>query len=521
MTAAIQLAETLNRGKAPQDQAAKGQASSGQASSGQASLGQATLARRATRSARLYRSSLARALEIVDVFAILFMVAVVLRVWTADRLLAASLAISLPMLFGAMALWWTLRESNLYRYGPTPSPLTHGLRAFGAVVLAVPLAGAVGGLTAYVAGRPTLEGLVEAGLLAAVAGPVCVVTHMVGAFVVRLLGQAGVFSLNVVIVGATDTARTLIQEEAGRSDLRILGIFDDRAERAGPDIGGVPVLGKLDDLMAWDQLPGIDRVIVTIQASARSRVKQVVDKLRAMPNKVVLTLDMRGFESDGTTIGQIGSMPVAYVSGTPADARRAFWKRVQDVGIGTLALVLLSPVMLLVAIAIKLDSPGPVFFRQPRHGFNNQAFHCWKFRSMRTDMSDFKAERQVTRDDPRVTRVGRFIRKTSLDELPQLFNVLAGDMSLVGPRPHAIGMKTGNVASDQLVADYAHRHRIKPGMTGWAAIHGSRGPVDTPEQVEARVRYDVDYIDNASFWLDVWIMLMTVPSLLGDRQAVR
>jgi polysaccharide biosynthesis protein PslA len=479
------------------------------------------VARPGARSARLYRSSLARALEVVDVLAILFVVAVALRVWTADRLLAASLAIALPMVFGAMALWWTLRESDLYRFGPNPSPVKHGLRALGSAVLAVPLAALVGALVAYIAGRPMIEGLAEAGILAALAGLVCVITHMAGAGVVRALEPTGAFSLNVVIVGATDTARALIEEEAGRSDLRILGIFDDRHQRVGPQLGGVPVLGDLDALMAWDQLPGIDRVIITIQASARSRVKQVVEKLRTMPNKVVLTLDMRGFDSDGTTIGQIGSMPVAYVSGTPTDARRAFWKRVQDLVIGSVALVLLSPVMLLVALAIKLDSPGPVFFRQVRHGFNNQAFRCWKFRSMRTDRTDFTAAQQVTKDDPRVTRVGRFIRKTSLDELPQLFNVLAGDMSLVGPRPHAIGMKTGEVASDKLVADYAHRHRIKPGMTGWAAIHGSRGPVDTPEQVEARVRYDVEYIDTASFWLDIWIMALTVPSLLGDRQAVR
>lgn len=140
---------------------------------------------------------------------------------------------------------------------------------------------------------------------------------------------------------------------------------------------------------------------------------------------------------------------------------------------------------------------------------------------MRTDMTDYKAAQQVTKDDPRVTKVGRFIRKTSLDELPQLFNVLMGSMSLVGPRPHAIGMKTGNVESEKLVADYAHRHRIKPGMTGWAAINGSRGPVDTGEDVEKRVAFDVEYIKGASFWFDIYIMAMTIPSLLGDKEAIR
>lgn len=140
---------------------------------------------------------------------------------------------------------------------------------------------------------------------------------------------------------------------------------------------------------------------------------------------------------------------------------------------------------------------------------------------MRTDMTDHKAAQQVQKDDPRVTKVGKFIRKSSLDELPQLFNVLAGSMSLVGPRPHAIGMKTGNVESEKLVADYAHRHRIKPGMTGWAAINGSRGPVDTSEDVEQRVAFDVAYIKGAGFWFDIYIMAMTIPSLLGDKEAIR
>jgi lipopolysaccharide/colanic/teichoic acid biosynthesis glycosyltransferase len=139
-----------------------------------------------------------------------------------------------------------------------------------------------------------------------------------------------------------------------------------------------------------------------------------------------------------------------------------------------------------------------VFFRQRRHGFNNEEIVVWKFRSMRADAADAKAERQVSANDDRVTRTGRFLRSTSLDELPQLINVVRGEMSLVGPRPHAIGMKTGEVESARLVAEYAHRHRIKPGMTGWAAINGSRGPL-----------------------LDLRIMAMTVPSLLGDRHAVR
>jgi lipopolysaccharide/colanic/teichoic acid biosynthesis glycosyltransferase len=177
--------------------------------------------------------------------------------------------------------------------------------------------------------------------------------------------------------------------------------------------------------------------------------------------------------------------------------------------------------MLLLAVAVRLDSPGPALFRQRRHGFNNEEIVVWKFRSMRTEAADPHARRQVSADDDRVTRLGRLIRRTSLDELPQILNVLKGEMSLVGPRPHAVGMTTGDVESARLVAEYAHRHRMKPGMTGWAAIQGSRGPVDTPELVRRRVALDVEYIERQSFWLDIYIMAMTLPCLLGDRQAVR
>jgi lipopolysaccharide/colanic/teichoic acid biosynthesis glycosyltransferase len=200
---------------------------------------------------------------------------------------------------------------------------------------------------------------------------------------------------------------------------------------------------------------------------------------------------------------------------------RAFAKRLQDLVIGVPALVVAAPVMALIALAVKLDSPGPALFRQRRHGFNNEEIVVWKFRSMRSEAADAHAVRQVSAGDDRVTRVGRIIRKTSLDELPQILNVLKGEMSLVGPRPHAVGMKTGDVESARLVAEYAHRHRMKPGVTGWAAIHGSRGPVDTPESVRRRVMLDVEYIERQSFWLDLYIMAMTLPCLLGDRQAVR
>jgi polysaccharide biosynthesis protein PslA len=478
-------------------------------------------ARRAARGARLYRSAFGRAVEIVDIIGIILVAALVLKVLTMDRLLASSLAATMPVAFGALSLWWTLRENDLYNFPARPKPFKRIMRTFGAVCLAFPLGVLAGAMIAFTTGRPVIEGCYEAGVVVLVGGIGVVISHFIASVLVGALSAAGLFSLNIVIVGATKTAEKLVIDAKDSGDLNILGIFDDRLARAPSQIGGVDVIGDLSALMAWEHLPSVDRVIVTVSSAAQSRVKHLVEKLRAMPNKLVLAIDMQGFDADGTTIGRIGQQPVAYVSGAPEDARRAFWKRVQDIGIGILALTLLSPIMIMVAVAIKLETAGPVFFRQVRHGFNNQPFKCWKFRSMRTDMTDHKAAQQVMKDDPRVTNVGRFIRKTSLDELPQLFNVLMGSMSLVGPRPHAIGMKTGNIESEKLVADYAHRHRIKPGMTGWAAINGSRGPVETSDDVEKRVAFDVQYIKGASFWFDIYIMAMTIPSLLGDKDTIR
>lgn len=486
-----------------------------------AGIGPAVSARKAARGARLYRSSFGRAVETLDCVIILCVMVFVLRVVTESPFLVAPLNAFLPTAFGGLCLWWVLREHDLYRYDVEPSAVAHGVKTLGAIALALPTTAGIGALVAMAVGRPAEAGAWEAGISSLLAGSLVISLHFFAALVLSAMNRAGLFSLNVVIVGATPLAHKLIEEAKATGDISVLGVFDDRLDRAKPLPNHVKLLGDLDDLMSWPHLPSIDRVIVAVSSTAQSRVLQLVTKLRSMPNKVVLALDMQGFDSDGTTIGRIGTRPVAYVSGAPEDAKRAFWKRVQDLVLGSICLVLASPVMILIAIAIKLDSPGPIFFRQKRHGFNNQAFDCWKFRSMRVETTDPSAAQQVTHNDPRVTRLGKLIRATSLDELPQLFNVLNGSMSLVGPRPHAIGMKTGDDKSEALVAEYAHRHRIKPGMTGWAAIHGSRGPVHRAEEVAERVAYDIAYIREANLWLDLWIMLRTLPALLGDKGAVR
>jgi exopolysaccharide biosynthesis polyprenyl glycosylphosphotransferase len=180
---------------------------------------------------------------------------------------------------------------------------------------------------------------------------------------------------------------------------------------------------------------------------------------------------------------------------------------------------LLAPVMICVAVAIKLESRGPVLFRQKRYGFNNELIEVYKFRSMYTDRCDATASRLVTRDDPRVTKVGRIIRKTSLDELPQLFNVLKGNLSLVGPRPHAVAAKAENRLYDDVVDGYFARHKVKPGITGWAQINGWRGETDTAEKIQKRVEHDLYYIENWSVLFDLYILLKTPVSLLETKNA--
>jgi exopolysaccharide biosynthesis polyprenyl glycosylphosphotransferase len=194
-------------------------------------------------------------------------------------------------------------------------------------------------------------------------------------------------------------------------------------------------------------------------------------------------------------------------------------KNIEDRVLGTLLFLLAAPVMALVALAIRLDSKGPILFKQRRYGFNNELIEVYKFRSMYTDKTDATASKLVTKDDPRVTPVGRFIRKTSLDELPQLLNVIKGQMSLVGPRPHATEAKASSDLYQTVVGEYFARHRMKPGVTGWAQINGWRGETDTHEKIQRRVEADLYYIDNWSLLFDLYIIAVTPFALMTGKNA--
>jgi Undecaprenyl-phosphate glucose phosphotransferase len=346
-------------------------------------------------------------------------------------------------------------------------------------------------------------------------------THIAWGAIISNLRGKGLLTPNLIIVGGTQAAQRLIRRAMKTRDVNILGVFDDRQDRVGPEVAGVPVLGKTADLIDHRILPYVDRIVVTVPPKATARIAQLLERMAPVPNPISLLLDGTDDETETQAVGRIADFDLMHVAGPAERATYRRMKRTLDLTLSILGLIALAPLMATVALAIRLDSPGPVFFRQRRHGYMNEEFLVWKFRSMRVEASDFTAARQVTAGDDRITRVGRFIRKTSLDELPQIFNIISGEMSIVGPRPHAIGMLSGGAEASKLVETYAHRHRIKPGLTGWAAVNGSRGPVDTAEAVRRRVALDLEYVERQSIWLDIAIILRTAPCLLGDADAVR
>ncbi len=334
--------------------------------------------------------------------------------------------------------------------------------------------------------------------------------------------KEGRLNRRAVIVGGGAEAEQLIGalEASQDTDIRIAGIFDDRGfDRVSPVVAGYPKLGNIDELVAFARASRIDLLIVSLPVTAEKRLLELLKKLWVLPVDIRLSAHNNRLRFRPRTYSYIGNVPFIDITDKPI----ADWDHVQkllfDKIVAAAVLIALSPLMALIALAIKLDSKGPVLFRQKRQGFNNELIDVYKFRSMYAEASDADACKLVTKDDPRVTRIGAFLRKTSLDELPQLFNVIKGELSLVGPRPHALKAK----AEDKLYADvvdgYFARHRVKPGVTGWAQINGWRGETDTEEKIQRRVEHDLYYIENWSVTFDLYILLMTPFALLKGQNA--
>jgi Undecaprenyl-phosphate glucose phosphotransferase len=333
---------------------------------------------------------------------------------------------------------------------------------------------------------------------------------------VRTLGDAP--RRRVALVGAAeDVVRSAAALADGGTRSRIVGVFLDRRPAEGMDLGGLPVLGRPADLMACAGRMDLDEVIIALSPRmSAARLLRLIETARGLP------VDVRVAAADGMLTDLPGggaSLRLVDVSRRPLRGVAGWFKRAEDVVVAAAALLLLAPVMALAALAIRLDSPGPVLFRQPRYGFANRTIQVLKFRTMYVDRGDGSGAARTTRDDPRVTRVGRFLRRTSIDELPQLINVLRGEMSIVGPRAHAVAMKVEGRLYDEAVGAYFARHRVRPGITGWAQVNGLRGEVDTLEKARRRVAFDLDYIERWSLLFDLRIMIRTAWTVFDDPNA--
>ena len=339
---------------------------------------------------------------------------------------------------------------------------------------------------------------------------------------VRKWTKDGRLERRAVIVGGGEAAADFIHEveRQPNNDIRICGLFDDRKGSRSPEVvAGYPKLGTVRDLVEFARVARIDMLIVTIPLRAEKRLADFLKTLWVLPVDIRLSAHTDKLRFRDRASSFIGTVPFVDVVHKPMADWDSIAKRAFDLVFASLMIVLLAPVMVATAIAIRMESKGPVLFRQKRYGFNNEVIDVLKFRSMYHEMADPLAKKVVTKNDPRVTRVGRFIRRTSIDELPQLFNVLRGDLSLVGPRPHAVNAHTNEKLWDEVVDGYFARHKVKPGVTGWAQINGWRGEVDTPEKIEKRVEYDVYYIENWSILFDLRILLQTPFALLKTENA--
>lgn len=307
----------------------------------------------------------------------------------------------------------------------------------------------------------------------------------------------------IAIIGAGEHGKRLLAQLCRReTDFDIIGIFDDRKDRLPPQIDGIPVLGGVDELLKLARATRLDRIIVALPRGAENRLSGWLKRLSILPVELDYCIDAAALAPVGNQ-AWLGSQPLVQVTQRPLDGWNGILKLTQDRFLAVLLLLLSSPLLVLISIGVRLTSAGPIIFRQRRYGFNNNVFEVLKFRTMHQEET---SSRQAVRGDARVTPFGRFLRRTSLDELPQLWNVIRGDMSLVGPRPHAIAH---NEQYARMIDAYLGRHRVKPGITGWAQVNGLRGETEALEKMEARVQHDLHYIENWSLLFDLRVLAKT------------
>lgn len=333
--------------------------------------------------------------------------------------------------------------------------------------------------------------------------------------------RQGRLARTVAIVGSADIGRGLIAKlhASGRSMVGVIGVFDNDLDRVPGVDGCIPGPDPYTNLITLAQNTAIDEVIIALPLNEAARIGNVVRRLRALPVDLRLSIDCLTSEFPIRGLSETAAVRVVEIFDRPLKHWSGLAKSIEDKILGAVCLVIFAVPMMLIAAAIRLDSKGPVLFVQDRFGFNNKVVRVFKFRTMHVEAADPTGACRTVLGDPRVTRVGCILRTLSLDELPQLINVLRGDMSLVGPRPHAVAMRAGDELYHHAVADYFQRHRVRPGITGWAQVHGLRGEIDTLEKAHRRVAFDLYYIDHWSLWLDIKILFMTIKILFTRQNA--
>ncbi len=328
-------------------------------------------------------------------------------------------------------------------------------------------------------------------------------------------GEAEVRS--VIIVGANDVSLRFSRsiERNPNMFMRIHGYFDDRAAERQPAGMREPMLGRMDDIAAYVREHKIKMIFISQPISAQPRIRKLLDELQDTTASVYFLPDIYVFDLVQARFDNFAGMPVIAICESPFTGIDSLLKRASDIVLAALIQLMLTPLMIVIALAVKLTSPGPIIFRQRRYGLYGEEIIVYKFRSM-TVAEDGAKVVQAKKNDQRVTRIGGFLRRSSLDELPQFINVLQGRMSIVGPRPHAVAH---NEQYRKLIKGYMLRHKVKPGITGWAQVNGLRGETETLDKMEARIQYDLDYLRNWSIWLDVWIIVRTALVVIKRENA--
>ncbi|PZP34624.1 MAG: undecaprenyl-phosphate glucose phosphotransferase [Roseateles depolymerans] len=318
-----------------------------------------------------------------------------------------------------------------------------------------------------------------------------------------------------VIVGAGSLGHKLARALRESQGVICVGYFDDRhPDRLHPE-ASTQTLGRLNQVSDYVRAHGVREVYITLPLGSQPRIVALLEQVQDTTASLFFVPDVFGISIIQGRLQDVSGVPVVGICETPFTGTNKLVKRVSDIILAALILALISPFLLLIAIGVKLSSPGPVLFKQRRNGLDGEEIIVYKFRSMRT-LDDGKVVKQATKGDPRITRFGAILRRTSLDELPQFINVLQGRMSIVGPRPHAVAH---NEEYRKLIKAYMVRHKVKPGITGWAQVNGLRGETDTVDKMKARVEYDLEYLRNWSLALDLQIIVRTIRLVMFDRHA--